>query len=306
LQIQAERNLKDMQLTEPENNNAYFHYQQILALDPHNQAALQGLGKITDSLMLLARQAMKDGNADAAGKHLDTAKKISPDHEDITAAYTQLNGLKAAIAQQQEEARKQEVARAEIKKQEEMKRLAAEERLRASQEAVPPEPVPSIVTDKAGDAKMPETTNTVTAPPPVQVAIKETPVMTKPRAIIVLSIHKNEYESLGLSVERLHSRITEKLNAAGWEAVTESAADLQNVKQFHVKASFVFSSFGPSSYDISVNVSNRLPLPENGKQFTDRGMWTDGNHGQFIPGSNQEIEQLILGLIDKYLAGTRT
>ena len=81
---------------------------------------------------------------------------------------------------------------------------------------------------------------------------------------------------------------------------------MQNVKQFYIKASFVFSSYGPSSYSVSVKVGSKLPALGNGTKYTDKEMWTDGNYGHFIPGSNQEIEQTILNLIDKYLSGNRT
>lgn len=299
LLARAEKKLKDMQLIEPENNNAYYHYQQVLALEPQNQDALQGIGKITETLILLARQAMNDGNTTAAGKYLDTAKKISPDNEEISTATAQLNTLKTTMAQKEEGERKLELARAETQKQEEAKRLAEEEKLRARQEAAE---------QKQVTAQTPETTSPVAATPPAQPVVQEAMVPpSRPKALLILSIPKNEYESLGLSIDKLRNQITDKLSAAGWETVTDNApVDAPNVKQFSVKASFVFSSFGPSSYSVSVYVRSKLPGPENGKLFTDKGMWTDGNTGQFIPGTNTEIEQLILKLIDKYLSGTRT
>jgi len=304
----AKKNLTDMQLTEPENNNAYFHYQQVLALEPQNQDALQGIGKISETLILLARQAMQNGNTTAAGKYLETAKKISPDNEEITTTYTQLTTLKAETAQKQEEARKLELARAETQKQEEARRLAEEEKLRARQEAAEQKLIPESDMGKTATAKTPEITSAVSTAPPVQPAVKEAIVSSKPKALLILSIHKNEYESLGLSIDKLRNQITDKLAAAGWETVTDNAPPVNapNVKQFSVKASFVFSSFGPSSYSVTVYVRNKLPVPEDGKLFTDKDMWSDGNTGQFIPGTNTEIEQLILKLIDKYLSGTRT
>jgi TonB family protein len=64
------------QLTEPASDNAAAVYQQVLALDPGNDAARQGLDSVVQRTVANAESAMFAGNVERARAHLAQAKAL--------------------------------------------------------------------------------------------------------------------------------------------------------------------------------------------------------------------------------------
>ncbi len=140
-------------LTTPADKNAFSQFRAVLALDPANEAALEGLHNILRRYLVLAKAAANDNNFSLAGRYLDKAGAVSPGAESIAAARVALDTrnksyreertrIEAATRQaaQEERQRMADARRAteEERKRLESARLAAEEerrRITAEREA---------------------------------------------------------------------------------------------------------------------------------------------------------------------------
>lgn len=78
---QASRAMTLDRLTSPENDNAYFYYQELLKLDANNAIAISGLKKITDRYLQMADRFIQKNNLSKAAFYLDKAELVAPgDH----------------------------------------------------------------------------------------------------------------------------------------------------------------------------------------------------------------------------------
>lgn len=73
------------QLTQPAGTSAADVYQQVLALDPGNDAARQGLDSVVQRIVANAESAMFAGNAAQARAHLDRARALDPNAPGLSA-----------------------------------------------------------------------------------------------------------------------------------------------------------------------------------------------------------------------------
>ncbi len=79
----AERAIKELRLTTPEGNNAYEHYQAILAKDPDNAEAQAGMRKIVDIYIYFVEKAIADDKAHTAKVYLQRAEHLQPGSEKL-------------------------------------------------------------------------------------------------------------------------------------------------------------------------------------------------------------------------------
>jgi MSHA biogenesis protein MshN len=75
---QASRAMTLDRLTSPENDNAYFYYQELLKLDAQNPVAIAGVNKITDRYLQMAEKSIKKNDFTKAGFFLDKAGMVTP------------------------------------------------------------------------------------------------------------------------------------------------------------------------------------------------------------------------------------
>jgi serine/threonine protein kinase len=150
---EATQDLAADRLTTPADGNAFSRYRAVLAMEPANEAALQGLHDILTRYLVLAKAASNENNFDLARSYLDKAGAVSPGAESIAAARGAVDKRMTARKEEQQrietEARKaaeeerlrMEAARRateEERKRLEVARLAAEEereRIKAEREA---------------------------------------------------------------------------------------------------------------------------------------------------------------------------
>ena len=79
LLAEAERDMRAHRLTTPKERNARDKFQRILALDPSNQEARQGLETIVHKYLWLARQSMNSRLWARAGRFIARAEKVLPE-----------------------------------------------------------------------------------------------------------------------------------------------------------------------------------------------------------------------------------
>ena len=77
---QADTALKEYRLTMPENNNAYYYYQQILKLHPKHKQALQGITRIADTYADLAESKLDQFKYTDAKQYLNRGLTIQPEN----------------------------------------------------------------------------------------------------------------------------------------------------------------------------------------------------------------------------------
>jgi serine/threonine protein kinase len=87
----AEQNLKELRLTTPAGNNAVEKYRSVLALDPHNIDAMNGIDRVVDEYIELMDRALIDNNIPAAHNYLHKGEHVNPEHSGLPAAKQRLD-----------------------------------------------------------------------------------------------------------------------------------------------------------------------------------------------------------------------
>ena len=82
---QARADFNQRRLTTPLDNNAYYYYQRVLALDPGNEMARQGIYDIAEKYLEWSIDSANAGNFPSARDYLGKASSLDPDHPNIPA-----------------------------------------------------------------------------------------------------------------------------------------------------------------------------------------------------------------------------
>lgn len=94
----AQDDIKALRLTSPIGNNALEKYQHVLSLDPENNTAKDGINNIVSEYIRLMDNAIAEKQFDQAGKYLNKAIQINPDHDQIGPAQQRLTDAKLSTA----------------------------------------------------------------------------------------------------------------------------------------------------------------------------------------------------------------
>ena len=100
LLTQAATDIQQLRLTSPKGNNAFDKYQQVLQLDPENQAVQQGYTIIVETYLQLAKNAQYKQDYARATRLINKARKVQSGNPKIYLAKEQ---LKLAQANEQAE-----------------------------------------------------------------------------------------------------------------------------------------------------------------------------------------------------------
>ena len=87
----AEMAFGEDRLTTPVEDNAYLHYLSVLALDPENSAATEGINRIIEQYLSWALDVAEAGHFSRARAYLDRASAIDPDHPNIRPVLNMIN-----------------------------------------------------------------------------------------------------------------------------------------------------------------------------------------------------------------------
>ena len=74
----AKHALSQKKYVTPDNENAFYYYQQVLKIQPDNKPALTGIDKIESQLFKLARTEYDTGDMTAASKYLEQLATVNP------------------------------------------------------------------------------------------------------------------------------------------------------------------------------------------------------------------------------------
>jgi MSHA biogenesis protein MshN len=85
LLTRARQALARDRLTSPFEDNAYTYYQQVLAIEPENALASQGILQLADRYLAMADKRLSTGNNDAANRLLQRAQLVAPYYEAVIA-----------------------------------------------------------------------------------------------------------------------------------------------------------------------------------------------------------------------------
>ncbi len=94
----AERALSQAHMLEPRGRSAFDHYTTVLALDPTNVAARQGIDQNADHFVAQAGVAIDRGQVAAAIVALDSIRRVRPEHRQLRELREQLEAAQATIA----------------------------------------------------------------------------------------------------------------------------------------------------------------------------------------------------------------
>jgi hypothetical protein len=82
--------LTGYRLTTPDTDSAYYYYQQVLAVDPHNRQATAGFSRIADRYLALASKAFEKGQETKARQYVTLGLRIKDDHPELLAWHHRL------------------------------------------------------------------------------------------------------------------------------------------------------------------------------------------------------------------------
>jgi len=137
----AQRDIADRRLTSPPGENAVAKLRDVLALDPDNVDARQGLIRVVDRYVTWANTAMDRAELDKAAGYLQRAESVAPEAASLLLAKARLADEKNRLTRdsdtqrqtEQEAARAAEAERVRQLQHERERRLAEHERLLAQQ-----------------------------------------------------------------------------------------------------------------------------------------------------------------------------
>lgn len=78
-------------LTTPKNQNAYDYFREVLALEPNNQAAVNGINVIVETYLAWALDHVETGNLRRARQYVTKAESIDPKHPNIKPVVNRIN-----------------------------------------------------------------------------------------------------------------------------------------------------------------------------------------------------------------------
>ncbi len=79
--VLAGRSLERNRLLVPANNNAHYYYRKVLEQDPENAQALQGLDRIAERYVILARQASSRQDEEKTRRYVSRGLSVRPDDQ---------------------------------------------------------------------------------------------------------------------------------------------------------------------------------------------------------------------------------
>ncbi len=87
----ADNKLNNSEYTKPENDNAFYYYQQLLVLDPDNQAANKGIKNIEDELLKQADTTFKNKQYVKSLDYLAQLKLVNPESKNAKSLQNKIN-----------------------------------------------------------------------------------------------------------------------------------------------------------------------------------------------------------------------
>ena len=94
----AQKNIDELRLTTPADDNAMQKYQNVLAIEPGNREALAGIDRIVETYIMLVDNAINSNNLPKAELYLQKATRVNPDHPALGPARARLE--RARLQQQ--------------------------------------------------------------------------------------------------------------------------------------------------------------------------------------------------------------
>ena len=239
--------LEEGDLLAPANDNARYYYELVLANDPANTSARQGLDVIASKLVLQARSEIDAGNLDAADDLLADARAIDASSAELTATEAALRSTREAIAARERraaEARREAERRAAAERQAAAERAEAERRAQEEAAAAasaatvtddaPPETADDVVATSAATAAA-TTADEATADDagePVTEGAQAEPVDVRdPDPVAVSSLTRIKY------VAPRYPRSAERRRDTGWVDIVFTVALDGTVKDVEVRNS---------------------------------------------------------------------
>ncbi len=244
----ANARLQEGNLLSPPNDNARYYYELLLASDPANTAARQGLDAVASKVVLQARTEIDAGNLDAAANLLGQARAIDPASNELDATAAALSAARDAIAARIREAEEERLRIQAANRQAAADKAAAEQAAaekaaaeqaaaeqaaaerRAAEEAAAlaaaAKPGPGDATSNAAGAAA----ETASRPVAQQPTPEPRPVAARDQSpVSVSSLSRTRY------VAPKYPRTAQRRNQSGWVDVVFTVAMDGSVKDLQVR-----------------------------------------------------------------------
>ncbi|MCC6714492.1 MAG: protein kinase, partial [Gammaproteobacteria bacterium] len=253
---QADADLKADRLSAPHGENALERYQAVLGRDPGNERARAGIDAVARRYAELARGSLGRGDLDRAQRYIERGRALRPALALWPPLQTDLDGVRRQRAA---------AARAEVP---------------AAAPAAPPAPAASAPVAAAA----PPPVAAVAAPP------KEvTPAAPPTVAVQVVGLEK-DFKRLGLSEEDIRAAVSQRLQAAGYQAAASGGLTLALVLKYSYSGTTGIYSY---STTISARGSGKGGAAVN---------WSGGETGTAQDRDLRKLKDIFLKHVDAFLA----
>lgn len=96
----ARKAIQRNHFTTPVGRNAFFHYQQVLTIEPDNKLASDGITSLAGRYVLMANEALKATDVEKAESYVATIAAITPEHPSLTLLTDRIIKANQAINQE--------------------------------------------------------------------------------------------------------------------------------------------------------------------------------------------------------------
>ena len=231
-------------LLAPANDNARYYFQLILAADPDNVAAQQGLNVIASRLVLQARAEIDDGNLDDAAALIDEASAVDAGNADLATAVAALDAARDAVAARERAAQQERERQAALAKAEAERQAAAELAAEEAEQNATTEPASAdaagALADVATDADevgsrvndaLPSAAAGTSALQPATFTLQSAAEPARQIPLPISSLTRTRY------VAPKYPRSAQRRNQAGWVDVVFTVAADGSVKDIEIRSS---------------------------------------------------------------------
>lgn len=276
---EAEVDLQANRLATPAGRNALDRYKEVLKLDPDNVLAAEGLVKVTERYVKLARGAIRNRQIDAAKGYIARAKSLDAPGQTLQELSAQLKDLQdQAVAENAQRTLEQE-----------KQRLAEESRQRQEQEHLKRELEAARETAALEKRRRQEAEakrlfeleqNKAHALEEQQAQADE--AIQRSTLVVEFDGFDDQLEIYGLKRREVRADIEERLRKLGYNIVLHHHANRSSLTRLFVVRfrANLNSASGVFSYAASLSLYDRVPVMANSARKSGlRPIWDKGTTG---------------------------
>ncbi|MCC7412690.1 MAG: protein kinase [Gammaproteobacteria bacterium] len=274
----AREDIAALRLTAPDGNNAVERYRQVLAIEPDNQQAHDGLVNVAERYVWLTDQAIAAADLTAADRYLNDARKLAPRAPAVGRAAQALEAAREQAQRPREDAAGMTAGRqpGSPRQQEDGDRGAAEHT--RGQEA------------ESAAARAAEAT-------------RQALIDAVPKAAVLYDGFEDQHAYFGLTRTDVRALVESRLTRAGVQVLpADQARKAKNARLIEVYfRANLNETTGTYSYAAKITARQQMRLASGAVEFSPDPLWSAGENGALRAVELRRLYDLYGRLLEQYL-----